>query len=238
MILCVGCSWTYGHSLNPKQTYPAHIQRLLNISTINAGSCGTDIQYSIWSAYKLSKKYNIDKIFFQLTTLDRLTMPCTGKQNFLKNNYYSENEIIETFEKDKDYKRIKHFNNQEFSLLTVASYLESVKDKSEKAKTIKYLTENSVFDSYTQDNISTQLYSMYEYFKNRNIKVVFFPWLTWPQEFFNTTHGNFLKPLIKAYSVQEFITDNNLENLYIDNGFHLSGQGNKILVEEYLKDLL
>lgn len=238
MILCTGCSWTYGSGLNPDQTYPAYLQKFLKTKTINAGAPGTDVSYSIWNTLKLVKQYNIQQVFLQLTTLDRLTIPVTGKQNFLENCYYKNTEDEIYFNDDNDFTRVNGRKKFSFDLLTVASYLESIGKKQERNYAFKFLNENAVFSEYKQDHISMQLFMLYQYLKSKNINLYVFPWLNWPNEFKYSLFGEELSKIVHSYSVQEFIEDHNLTDQYIDNGFHVSEYANKRIVNEYIAKIL
>jgi len=238
MILCAGCSWTYGYGLDAHETYPALLQNKINKKTVNIASSGKDIQHSLWSIFKYIKNYNADTVILQLTTLDRLTFPINGYENFLENKLYDNSHREFWYDSNDEYVRVNGISKYNFEMITVASYLDSIKQKDDRNKTVKYLNENSVFDNYSQDVISNQLLSLYYYLKSKKIKLIIFPWLKLPKEFFSADSGDELKELVYTKSVQEFIVKNNLEKHYLDKGFHLTGDGNKILVNDYVLPLL
>lgn len=60
-IISVGCSWTFGHGVSANETYSAYLQDSLdNCQVINAGHCGCDNRYSVFSAVRLIEKFNPD----------------------------------------------------------------------------------------------------------------------------------------------------------------------------------
>jgi hypothetical protein len=231
MILCVGCSWTYGLGVQPHQAYPAHLQNLIGEKIINAGSPGTDIQYAIYSAYRLMQEYDFRLLIFQLTTLDRLTLGVNGKTNFLNGNYYKKTSNEINFD-DNNYIRVKNIGSKNIQLITPASYIEAQqKNNSELNTTTKFLMENTIHDNYKQDCLSISLNAI-----QQKIPTVFFPWVNWHSEFKNSLIGYDIN--IPQFSVKEFLEQSSKTDMYLDNGYHLTDEGNKFVAEEYVLHLL
>jgi len=136
MILCVGCSWTYGYGLDIHETYPAYLEKITGKKVLNAGMNGSDIQYAIYSAYRLLQEHDISLIVFQLTTLDRKSIPVSGYDNFVSGKYYDKNKVKNTLIQNESRAQ---FGDIEFELITQSSYLEAVKSKkTERDLAIKY----------------------------------------------------------------------------------------------------
>jgi hypothetical protein len=224
-IMCAGCSWTYGYGVTPDKTYSAYLQKLLNIEVLNAGSPGTDIEYSIWSVYRLIKEYEIDTVLFQLTTLDRLTFCENGKQNFL-NQKYHDGSTQEIYIEDENYKRVIGIGENKLQRVTVSTYLESLKKTDEKNFSIKYLNENVIFGNFKQEKISMQLQLLKSFLNQKNINILFFPWVPWPIEFSKTLDS----VDVRTDSVIEFLGN----DYFIDNGYHINEIGHKKVAEEYI----
>jgi len=226
MILSVGCSWTYGTGVNANETYSAHLQNLLNKPVINAGAPGTDIEYAIWSAYRLVKEYNPSLVLFQLTTLDRMTFSSDGKQNFLNGKYHNGKEQ-KIYKQEGKHVRLYGIGDNTIEHITVSGYLEALEKPSEKSTAIKYFNENVVYGNLKQEKISMQLQLLKSYLKDR---IVFFPWLHWYKEFSQT-----LDPVdIRQDSVVEFLGD----GYYVDKGFHINNAGHKRVAEEYILPMI
>jgi len=229
MILSTGCSWTYGTGVKPSETYSAHLQNKLGTQVINAGAAGTDIEYSVWTTYRLVKEYDVKLVLFQLTTLDRMTFATNGKTNFI-NNVYHNGATQDLFVEDNTNIRFYGIGDNKIDYITVASYLDAVKGRDEKSNAIKYFNENVVFSNLKQEKISMQLQMLKEYLKTKDINIVFFPWLPWHAEFSNT-----LDPVdIRTDCVTEFLGN----GYYIDNGFHVSNEGHKIVAEDYIMPMI
>jgi hypothetical protein len=231
-ILCAGCSWTFGLGVDSSETYPAHLQNYTNQTVINAGSCGVDIPYTLWSIRKLLDKYNPSVVILQLTTLDRMTFATDGKRNFINQIHYDDSRDNNVYTEGKDYKRITSIGNFAKEHITVGSYTESLKRNSDKDVTIKTLFENSVYDNYNTEIIAMQLESFYAFLQSKNIELIMFPWLSK----FGADELVRSLPYHKE-SVQEFLRRSNRET-YIDNGFHTGDLVNKFIAEEYVYPLI
>lgn len=224
-MLAVGCSWTWGTGVEANETFSAHLQDYSGKKVINAGHAGTDIQYSIWSVYRLVEEFKPNVVIFQLTTLDRMTLGASGKRGFLKQQYH-DGIASKIYSNGDEYVRLNGIGDSKKELLTVGSYAEALEEKTERNIAFKYLTENIMYDNYTTETVSMQLYFLQDYLKNKGIYSLFFSWLPWPQEFYNTYQS--IK--ISDRSAIEFLGD----NYYVDNGFHISSEGHKKLAIEYI----
>jgi hypothetical protein len=249
-IVCVGCSWTYGHGLTADQTYPAHLQNILSDYTvINAGHCGADISYAIFSAVRLIEEYNPCLVIVQLTTFDRITLGTDGFNNFLSDIYYDGRDDQVYFEKTEiKYKRVIGIAHNTKTKITHGTYLsKDVSDElqfskmknikpDEYKKFISTTVENVLHSNYMHQKLFTELFLFQQYLKLKNIKSLFFYWIHYKEKF----KKNFNSELFDSsntieVSVKEWFEKNYPnETFYIDNGYHLSDEGNKILVEKYL----
>jgi hypothetical protein len=147
-IVCVGCSWTYGHGLSADQTYSAHLQNSLSeYNVINAGHCGSDINYAIFSAVRLVEKYNPCLVIFQLTTFDRVTFGTDGYDNFLNDLYYDGRDDNVYFETNMpNYKRVIGIADNIKTKITHGSY--TAKDYDIKTELVDSKIKNTSFKDY------------------------------------------------------------------------------------------
>ena len=251
-IVCVGCSWTYGHGLSADQTYSAHLQNSLSeYNVINAGHCGSDINYAIFSAVRLVEKYNPCLIIFQLTTFDRVTFGTDGYDNFLNDLYYDGRDDNVYFETNMpNYKRVIGIADNIKTKITHGSY--SAKDYDIKTelvdskikntsfkdykKFISTLVENILHSNYYHQQIYNNLFLFQKYLELKKIKSQYFYWLPYNDKFnlsFNSSLFDNSKLIEEPVSkwLKRVYPQN---NYYIDNGYHLSSEGNKLLVEHYL----
>jgi hypothetical protein len=248
-VINLGCSWTYGHGLEDSETYSAHLQKLFpKYKFINAGHCGSDIDYAIFSGVKLIEEYNPKAVIFQLTSFDRVTLGTDGFENFLKNDFtINRDSNIYYGDSDKENVRVIGINNGIKTKYTHGSYVASETDRIEElehanmkqANLKKYknfvdiLYENIVYSEYEFDKKINNLFLFKKYLELKNIKSLWFFWLHSPnRDFFKNffKDDNFIDiPLIKWFE-----KNYPNENFYIDNGYHVSSAGNQILAEHYL----
>lgn len=251
-IVCVGCSWTYGHGLTADQTYPAHLQNALpDYTVINAGHCGADINYTIFSAVRLIEEYNPCLVIFQMTTLDRATLGTDGYSNFLNGIFYDGREdFIYTEPESTEYVRLSGIGDNTKTKFTIGSYLNTDNQKKIdlKKSNLKNInlehykafvsahTENIIHSNYTHQQTFNTLFLFQQYLINKNINSLYFYWVNYKgsykvsnsNKFFNLT--NTIEDPVKLWLEQQYLN----KNFYIDNGYHLSNDGNKLLVNEYL----
>lgn len=252
-IVCVGCSWTYGHGLENRDTYSAVLQDgLKNYKVINGGHCGADITYSIFSAVRLIKKFEPKIVIFQITSFDRITMGTDGFENFLENSSFSKYDDI-YYEDDKDYLRLLGIGDNVKTKFTHGSYIadddykfidftdSKIRSKFKEYKSfVKILFENIIYSDYYCNQNWTNLFLFQQYLKSKGIKGLFFQYLherKTPKtpviksmfDYDDTIPVTFRKWLDINYPN---------ENFFIDNGYHLSRKGNEILINEYLMPYL
>lgn len=251
-IVCVGCSWTYGYNLPADQTYPAHLQNILTDYTIiNAGHCGADISYAIFSAVRLIEEYNPCLVIFQLSSFDRITLGTDGYPNFLNNIYYDGRDDNVYFENNNvDYKRVIGLahntktkithgsyvaNSNELNLELIASNIKNINIKEYKTF-MSTLVENILNSNYTHQKIYNDLFLFQQYLKLKKINLQYFYWLPYKNKFKESFNSKlFDKSKLITESATEWITRISPQNNYFtDNGYHLSTGGNKLLAEEYL----
>lgn len=248
-IICVGCSWTYGYGLKSKETYCSFLEKVSSpYQIINAGHCGADINYSIFSATKLIEKYRPKIVIFQLTSFDRITLGTDGFNNFLNNDFNFKNQSSCYYDETDDNNiRLIGINDGIKTKYTQGSYIATEKDRikelkfsgikktnSEKYKNfLDVLFENVIYSDYEIDKVMNNLFLFKNYLKYKNIKSLWFFWLPNPdKEYFKIFLQN--ESYIEM-SVFEWLESKYPENnFFIDNGFHISEKGNKILAEEYL----
>jgi hypothetical protein len=250
IILCVGCSWTYGHGLSSDQTYPAHLQNLLNeYEVINAGHCGADINYAIFSAVRLIEEYNPCLVIFQITTFDRVTLGTDGYDNFVSDIFYDGRDDQIYYETaDAEYKRVIGIAHNKKTKITHGTYIsEDFLDElkvsrmknttaKEYKKFVSMTVENVLYSNYTHQKLYTDLFLFQQYLKFKNIKSLYFYWIHHKEKF----KKNFNSELFDGsntidISVKEWFEKNYPNtNFYTDNGYHLSNEGNVILVNQYL----
>ena len=171
----------------------------------------------------LIKQFNPDIILFQLTTLDRLTLVNDGKDNFLENIFHDDRNFDVVFD---DYHRIVHINVTPL-LITQAAYTEAL-DKPSKVESsaIKFLFENYIFSNQRTEYIIQSLNNFRLVNKNRD--VYFFPFL----DLYSRTFENI------SWIRQDSVINTVGKEYFIDNGFHLSEEGNKRMVNDYILPML
>jgi hypothetical protein len=251
-IVCVGCSWTYGYGVEADQTYPAHLQNILSDYTvINAGHCGVDIDYAIFSAVRLIEEYNPCFVIFQMTTLDRATLGTDGYSNFLNGVFYDGREdLIYVEPESTQYIRLSGIGDNTKTKFTPGSYLSSDDRKKidlkksnfkntdvEQYKTfISTYTENIIYSNYSHQRTFNTLFLFQQYLINKKINSLYFYWVNYKGSYKESTSNNFFNSNnIIEEPVDAWIKNQHSnKNLYIDNGYHLSSEGNKLLAEEYL----
>lgn len=248
-VINLGCSWTYGYGLKSNETYPSFLQKLFsNYKFINAGHCGADIDYAIFSGCKLIKEYNPKVVIFQLTSFDRATLGTDGFKNFLKNNMsITCNSNIYYDDSDKNNCRVIGINDSVKTKYTNGSYVASKKDKREELLNsnmnnvndkkyknfVDVFYENIVYSNYEVDKKINNLYLFKKYLELMHIKSLWFFWLP-------PVNDNFFKDFFKECqfietSVVEWLREYYpQDSFYIDKGYHLSSKGNEILAKEYI----
>jgi len=228
-ILCVGCSWTFGHNLKSHQTYPAKLQdKLFDYKVINAGLGGRDNWYSCFSVMRLLREMHLDAVIFQLTTLDRLTLGNDGYENFINDSFFDTSKKF-LYNMDDTYSRLGSIDHQLHLYLTSGKYLKS------RDRTVKYLTEKTVRSNYSADSLAMQLFLLKEFLQKKKIPLMFFSWVPLNEDFFETSYGSYVfnDENFISTSVKNFLHDSK-HDFYIDNGFHISENGNSFLVDNYI----
>ena len=245
----LGCSWTYGYGIDSNETYSAHLQNLCSkYKFINAGHCGADIDYAIFSGTKLIENYSPKLIIFQLTSFDRLTLGTDGFENFLKSSVAVDDETKIYYESQKDENlRVIGINNGAKTKYTPGSYIASKKDRNEEIELsnmkkvnfkkytnfLEVLYENVVYSEYEFNKKINNLYLFKEYLKQKQIKSLWFNWIK-PHD------SNFFKKFFVNdnyidISVTEWLLEKYPSNdFYIDNGYHISDAGNNIIARDYI----
>lgn len=255
-IISVGCSWTFGHGVSANETYSAYLQDSLdNCQVINAGHCGCDNRYSVFSAVRLIEKFNPDMIIFQLTTFDRMTLGTDGFDNFIKDRFYDDREDEIYYEENElPYKRLIGIGYNSKTKLTHGDYIASDRDLQgslvdSKMHTVrldnyknfvKILTENVTHSNYNHQLFISNLFLLQQYLKLKKIKAIYFNWIDntkdisgpYVSKWLDTNH--FVTDSVKHWLTKNYPN----ENFYIDNGFHISAKGNKILSDHYLLPLI
>ena len=231
-ILCLGCSYTYGEGVEPYETYPAHLQDITGMKTINAAYRGSDINHAIWTGHTLLNEYKPKIVILQLTSFDRITYCSDGLKNFVLGKTVSENKryIYDNFEEDSVYKRVYNANAEyHYELLTKATYIES-KNKwslalNHKYKAHTYLYENVCNSDYRFFQTLAAIDMFTKYCQYQGYKVIIFSWLEYPKEL--------TKYLTTPVSVLPSLND-----YVIDNGGHINSDGLYNLAKEYLYPII
>jgi hypothetical protein len=249
VVISLGCSWTYGHGLDDNETYTAHLQKIFpEYKFVNAGHCGADIDHAIVSGVKLIEEYKPKAVIFQITSLDRVTLGTDGFENFLKNNFtINYDSKIYYSNTDKENIRVIGINDGTKTKYTQGSYLASEQDQKKELKFakmeqvslekyknfVKVLYENVVYSEYEFDKKINNLFLFKKYLELRNIKSLWFFWLpSSDKDFFK----NFFKDdnFIDIPLTEWFKKNYPGNDFYIDNGFHISDEGNKLVADEYI----
>lgn len=255
-IVCVGCSWTYGYGLESRDTYSAILQdHLKNYRVINAGHCGSDINYAIFSAVRLINEFNPDLVIFQITSFDRVTLGTDGFENFLENSFAVRSDDI-YYEDNKEYVRLlgigdnikTKFTKGSFAVTDQNSQLSHLLESTIRGKLseykafVKILFENIIYSDYQTNQNWLSLFLFQKYLENIKIKGLFFQYSYPAQLSMNKNilikhvinNENFIK-----LSFMEWLDKNYpSENFFIDNGYHLSRKGNELFIKEYLMPYL
>jgi hypothetical protein len=253
VILCVGCSWTYGHGLKNQDTYPAILQdKLKTYKVINAGHCGSDLNYAIFSAVRLIKEFNPRYVIFQITSFDRITLGTDGFENFLSNSHFSKSDDI-YYEDDNKYLRLLGIGDNVKTKFTHGSFIADdeyklIDFKDSKIKSsfkeykffVKILFENLIYSDYYYNQNWLNLFLFQKYLESSNIQGLFFQYLheqkidKFPKIKSMINESTFIKLSFRKWLDIHYPKD----NFFIDNGYHLSRKGNEILVNEYLMPYL
>jgi len=250
VVISLGCSWTYGYGLKDNETYSAHLQKLFpSYKFVNAGHCGADIDYAIFSGVKTIEEYNPRAVIFQITSFDRVTIGTDGFENFLKNKTdLSYNSDLYYGDSDKNNLRLIGINDNVKTKYTHGSYLSSNKSRKEefahakmnRVDTKKYknfvdtLYENVVYSDYELDKKINNLFLFKKYLESKNIKSL---WFCWTGSYSNQIFlkNFFEKEIFIENAVVDWLNEYYVgQNFYIDSGYHLSSIGNQLLAEKYL----
>jgi hypothetical protein len=254
-MIAIGCSWTWGHGIESDKTYSAHLQNYLNgWQVINAGHCGVDIDYAIFSAVNLIENQSIDFVVFQLSTLDRITLGTDGFDNFLGSKYYNDkDESIYYEDVECEYKRLIGINDNIKTKFTDGSYIGSIDENkfnedefnssglkntslNEYKTFVKVLTENISYSTYRFQKNFLNLLIFDSYLRNKNIKSLYFSYLPFPEDIYQSKYfirfresTNLINESWKTWLHKKYPD----HDYYIDRS-HINSNGNKVLAEEYL----
>lgn len=262
-ILCIGCSWTYGSDVESNQTYPFFLEQYLNkknhsVTVFNGGLQGADLNLSTISLFRLEELINPDIVIFQITTADRMLFGLDGFLPFCNKEHSPSDSDIQI--NDENPPRL--FNVDDFNKLRITpgiaqsaiiganqSLIDDIFQReikpNNKTTTIK---EFKTFCKFWGENIAysreqglvfiKNLILLESYFRNNNKKVLFFfyvfdPTLADLYLYDKLNKENFIqKPIYK------FLCDYDKKKLsssiFIDDNYHLSDEGNKFIVDEYI----
>lgn len=262
-ILCVGCSWTYGSRLESNQTYPFFLEQYLNershsVSVFNGGLQAADLNLSIMTLFRLEELINPDIVVFQITTADRSLFGLDGFFPFCDKEYEPSSSDIQI--NDENPSRL--FNIDDFNKLRmtpgiaesaiIGANQHTIQDIFEKEIEVNNKTANIkdfvAFCKFWGENISLSriqnlsflkdLILLQSYFKNNNKKVLFLFYVFNP---FMTELYLYDKLDMKIFlhqPVYDFIRDRFKkkipDTIFIDDNYHLSKEGNKLIVDEYI----
>ena len=149
---------------------------------------------------------------------------------------------------ESDYKRVIGIAHNTKTKVTHGTYLiddlskelkfSKMKNISSKEykKFISTLVENVLHSNYYHQKLYTDLFLFQQYLKLKNIKSLYFHWIHYKEKFKKNCNSElFDSSTTIDMSVKEWFEKHYpTENFYIDAGYHLSNNGNKILVEQYI----
>jgi hypothetical protein len=258
-VVSVGCSWTYGHGVKPSETYSAYLQQTFpDYKFINGGHCGADTDYAIFSGVKLIEKYKPKVLIFQITTFDRYTLGTDGYRNFIKGVTpvtYNSNIYYEDESDNVDYVRVMGINDGVKTKYTHGSYIAKKSDIQEEMENsrmsrvnltsyknfVNIMYENLLHSEYENDKKINNLFLFKEYLEKNNIKSLWFSWIAEPeQNFLNKILPKelYINPHVNSWLKKNYP----MRSFFIDKGYHVSPEGNKIIANQYiaprLKELL
>ncbi|MBA10140.1 MAG: hypothetical protein CMC73_02905 [Flavobacteriaceae bacterium] len=224
MILTIGCSWTFGTGVESNETFSAYLQDKCGTTVINGGHAGIDNAYAVYSAYRLYQKYKPKVILFQLTTFDRMQISISGKKNFLDKRFH-DNLEQPVWTREGKHTRLWGITEEKTHKITVGEYSNSLSKKSDIDTTTKFLYENHTFSTLATEQLMCQLDMLKSYIENFGDKIIFFPWVPTPVDV-----EKVLPVPVHQESVHNFLDNSH----YIDNGYHISPQGHKLVADEYI----
>ena len=245
-IVSIGCSWTYGHGLDSSETYSAHLQNAISQKkVINGGHSGADNEYSVYAGTRLVEEYNPAICIVQLTTFDRITLGTDGFENFEKNSYSTNQPIYYGKSENTEHLRVIGIGDTVKTKFTPGNYLA---DKNEKEQIHKQsgvsnnpkkfndftsvLYEDIVFSDFLFHKTINSLWLFHCFLQSKNIKPLYFSWLALPSAFYSTEYYEKIASNFIHTPVVDYLSSKN--DIFIDNGYHLSNTGNKMLAEEML----
>ena len=243
-VYCFGCSWTNCYGLDPDKSWPQYLQlKLKDTQVHNLGINGADIKQTIHSIFRCIDTSVPKTIILQLTSLDRFHYGVGGRSNFLSGGLnttplwnYANGLMITDL-----YSYLESSKTSTTAFDNITSFLEL--DKAEYKNFIKFHYENISFDLYNQENTLLLISLTVNYLEQLGVNVVMFPYADegWIET--DGKSGILSSSIFTKYLKDSFFLRNPFKNWmldhygsehFIDNGYHLSEKGCKILVDEYL----
>lgn len=240
--LIAGCS--HSTNLGLKKSEPAWFDYFAidkNYTIHSIAVTASSLEYMIHKIIEQLYRNEYDIILFQLTTLDRYPIPVDGYQPFLGEPNLTDYTIDEE-------EGVVH--------ATAWLYLQSISPNTDNAKwtfqhnvpqsTVKFLQEKAIYGRFTLAKLINNLYLLQLLCDKKGLKLVLIPhdsW-NWSEEkvssIWNIPNSSNID---KKYYIEkpflEWLKENyNLEDYFLDKGFHLNAEGHKIFYYEYLKPSL
>lgn len=219
-LLVAGCSHSVGFKLKEyEKAWFEIFAEKYNYMITNVAQSASSINFSIDAIIRELEKNTYDLILFQLTDLERISIGVNGRQNFVKGKVEDTKEVIEH--------------------ITVARYLDAV-DK--KQNGIKFIYENILFSDFYLNNLINNLVLLQKFTKLLNTKLVLLPYdynnwdINRKSSIWNLKNS---QKINRDYYVEEpFLkwlkTNYNYDDYFLDKGFHLNQEGQKLFTFEYL----
>jgi len=236
--LIAGCSHTT--NLGLKATVPAWYDYFAidkEYSIHNIAQRASSLEYMIHKITEQLYNKNYDLILFQLTTVNRFPIPTDGDGPFMYNDF--------TTYQTPEEAGVLH--------LTEWLYMQSLDPTDVNAKKtfkhqvpqrlVKFIYEKFVYSRFNLSKIVNSLYLLQQLCDKKGIKLILIPHDHWN---WGTKSGysvwkipNSSKIDKKYYIEEPFLTwlkeNYNLQDYFLDKGFHLNAEGHKIFYNEYLK---
>ena len=219
-LLLAGCSHTTGFGLKQEEKHWGQLfAEEYDYKITNVALAGSSLIYSINKIVEELNSNNFDLIILQLTDLERISIGVNGKQNFIKGKVEDTKEVIEH--------------------ITVARYLDAV-DKKENG--IKFIYENILLSDFNLNNLINNLVLLQKFTKLLNTKLVLLPYdynnwdINRKSSIWNLKNS---QKINRDYYIEEpFLkwlkTNYNYDDYFLDKGFHLNQEGQKLFTFEYL----
>jgi len=229
-LLLAGCSHSTGYGLD--SSTPAWydiIGEQFNYNITNVALNGSSVDYSIQSISDNIINKDYDLVIFQLTTLNRFTLPVDGEAPFLYGD-------ITNFQ----------YNTNGLLHLCEAHHADAINDKINDfdivPEIVKFIYQKVTLSRYHINSLINRIHFIQSFLDSKNIKLALVPYddYDWGNKsrrsIWNLEESKKIdKKYYVDYPFMQWLKDNyNPEDYYIDKGFHLGAEGQKLFAYEYL----